>query len=139
MLSSITLIAGSIWLISLSSSPLLSKVILFILIYLSGAYYLAILGVYLIGLSYIIVYIGAIAILFLFIIMICTTSTSASTSATSITPIVLILFVPHYKSTNLGTMSYNSLMDIQNLSLALFSGYFSIILIGVLLTACLTA
>ena len=140
MLSSITIIAGCIWLISLSSSQLLSKVLLFIAIYLCGAYYQAKLGVYQIGLSYIIVYIGAIAILFLFIIMICTTTNASATSATPI--FILLLQVPSYtKSTNLGSMSYlnNSLLDIQNISIYLFSGYFSIILIGVQLTACLTA
>lgn len=96
MFSSITLIAGSILLISLLSCPLLLKVIFFIIIEGAGAYYLSQFGLYFIGLSYMIVYIGAIAILFLFIIMIYSPSISTTTATTTTTlrylPFLTVLY-----------------------------------------------
>lgn len=47
-------------------------------IYLLGAYFLASLGLYFIALSYIIVYIGAVAILFIFIIMVSNSTSGAA-------------------------------------------------------------
>lgn len=142
MLSSIILIAGCSYAISFGSDILLNKVLLFIAIYLCGAYYLINLGLYFIALSYVIVYIGAIAILFLFIIMIC--SSNENTSQTRFKPSIFLFFIcglwysgPSSIYTIYQTNYMSLLLDIQNLSIFLFNWPTTIILIGILLTSCL--
>lgn len=57
--------------INLKTGSLLSRIVILIGLYLCGSIYFIYLDLYFLGLTYIIVYVGAIAILFLFILMIC--------------------------------------------------------------------
>ncbi|TIC40749.1 hypothetical protein E3Q06_04463 [Wallemia mellicola] len=66
LLSALAMISGVM--VITSKSPV-SSVLFLVSVFVNSACYLVILGVGFIGLSYLIVYVGAIAILFLFVIM----------------------------------------------------------------------
>lgn len=118
------------WLISFADIPLLNKILLFIIIYIVGAYHLSLLDQYFLAISYVIVYIGAIAILFIFIIMIC--SSNDSNQESYIYPILFgIVFVLLPTENSLYTiMSLNYLIsatpihDIINLSVIIFNSWY---------------
>jgi NADH:ubiquinone oxidoreductase subunit 6 (subunit J) len=147
VLSSLLCIFASIWFVSFGRPVLLNKVLLLITIYFFGAIFLAQFHLYFVAFSYIIVYIGAIAILFLFIIMICDSSTpsSAFSPTYGLFLIPFLLIINESKSTSLAVI-WNSnyfkttfeLFDINSLSIVMFNGWpFIIILVGILLTSCL--
>lgn len=137
------IIGSCIWLIYGSFAPL-NKILLFITIYIAGAYYLILLDQYFLALSYVIVYIGAIAILFIFIIMICNTTEDTSVDTVDIGfifPIFIVFFTGTksdiFQINDINNMSLNTMLDIQNLSLIVFDWYITILLIGLLLTSCI--
>lgn len=129
------------------TSKLMSVILVFGIIVILGAAVLAALGSYFIALTYIIVYIGAIAILFLFIIMI---YDGQPFNSTSFQPLYVLLLSsatfgwPSAVFPGLFQISQSSallgaeLWDIQSLSIFMFNGWgVGIILIGILLTSTL--
>lgn len=146
MLSSIIIIGSCIWFIN-NLDTLLNKILLFIAIYISGSYYQISLGVYFIALSYIIVYIGAIAIQFQFIIMIVSPTPTLSQASSPLIQLGFIslgaLGTPTQYVGNITGKSwlaeYTGLVgDLQNLSIFIFNGWpFTTLQLGMLLTSCL--
>lgn len=139
------MIFGCIWLISFGRGALVPTVLYLILIYFFGAIYLAHLNFYFVALSYVIVYIGAIAILFLFIIMICGDSGSKSPTTPPLVAASLLplSFIPHSGSFAAVIWHENivltELLDINSLSIVMFNGWpvITALLVGILLTSCL--
>ncbi len=132
-------------LINFTNVTQLNKVLLLICIYLLGAIYLIQLNSYFVALSYIIVYIGAIAILFLFIIMIYNSTSKGrviNQNYQLISGPILLLSLAAPTTTTLtlssSLLKLNNQLDIQSLSIIMFNGWpLIIILIGILLTSCL--
>ena len=99
----------------ISKNPIVS-VLFLIGLFLSIACYLLVLGINFIGLSYLLVYVGAVSILFLFILMLINVRVSELLSETSnsipLTIVIAISFnYPVYQLLPLNTFSYNSYND----------------------------
>jgi len=129
-----------IWLsINVIESNLLSKVIMLILFYLLGSIFILYLDLYFLGLTYIIIYCGAIAILFLFVLMISPNiiikdSTTGPKLAYGPRLAFIFLILGPLAHINGGAeglyqLTYNSWLclwpvtDLTNITLILFNGY----------------
>jgi NADH-ubiquinone oxidoreductase chain 6 len=96
ILSLVAVLSGI--LVIISKNPIVS-VLFLIGLFLSMASYLIILGLNFIGLSYLLVYVGAVSILFLFILMLINVRISELLSNTSNSiplAILIILFIKYY-------------------------------------------
>lgn len=135
-------------LILLDISPI-QKIFILILLYILGSLLMLILDNYYLGLTYIIIYVGAIAILFQFIIMMMNIQyinqkdQNKNKLKLLIFFIIILLLLPYlynidtniYNYLNLQwTYNYIKLYDIHIISIFLYSGYnISILIIGQIL------
>src|SRR6266487_2776819 len=117
----------------ISKNPIVS-VLFLIGLFLSISSYLIILGINFIGLSYLLVYVGAVSILFLFILMLINVRVSELLSDTSNSiPLAVIISVafnyPLYEILPYGISSFNSyIFDISNSLTKIFykdNGFFN--------------
>jgi NADH-ubiquinone oxidoreductase chain 6 len=154
MIISLTMLFISLLFVSAIRSSDLTRVIYLILLYTLGGIYLAYLDLYYVGLTYIIVYVGAIAILFLFILMIIQTDSTVqlssflSVSLPSVTigmglgfiflwlswvpegDMIRIMYESNWYKYSYGTC----LSDIHNLSILLMGTYnLILLLLGIIL------
>ena len=97
----------------ISKNPIVS-VLFLIGLFLSIACYLLVLGISFIGLSYLLVYVGAVSILFLFILMLINVRISELSSGTSNT-IPLILMIAVYFNYPLSELLPANPLSIYNL------------------------
>lgn len=87
-------------LVIISKNPIIS-VLFLITLFLSISCYLLVLGLNFIGLSYLLVYVGAVSILFLFILMLINIRVSELTNETSNSiPLAIIIIMGFYSSIN---------------------------------------
>src|SRR5271167_2327482 len=115
ILSIISVLSGI--LVIISKNPIIS-VLFLIGLFLSIASYLMILGLSFIGLSYLLVYIGAVSILFLFILMLINVRISELLSDTSSSiPLAIIITIAFNYSVNniLPYILANNNYDISNI------------------------
>ena len=108
---SLTSVLSGIFVI-ISKNPIVS-VLFLIGLFLSIACYLLVLGINFIGLSYLLVYVGAVSILFLFILMLINVRVSELVSETSNSiPLAMVIAVsfnyPVYQVLPLNTLNYDS-------------------------------
>jgi NADH-ubiquinone oxidoreductase chain 6 len=117
IISLVSIISGIF--VIISKNPIIS-VLFLIGLFLSISSYLIILGINFIGLSYLLVYVGAVSILFLFILMLINVRISELLSDTSNSiPLAVIISVafnyPLYDILPYGISSFNSyIFDISN-------------------------
>jgi NADH-ubiquinone oxidoreductase chain 6 len=117
IISIISIISGIF--VIISKNPIIS-VLFLIGLFLSISSYLIILGINFIGLSYLLVYVGAVSILFLFILMLINVRISELLSNTSNSiPLAVIISVvfnyPLYEILPYGISSFNSyIFDLSN-------------------------
>src|SRR5690348_14909064 len=119
-------------LVIISKNPVVS-VLFLIGLFLSIASYLIILGLNFIGLSYLLVYVGAVSILFLFILMLINVRISELLSNTSNSiPLAILISIsfiyPVYEILPYCLVSFNTYMDnigdtFSNIYIYLFSKY----------------
>jgi NADH-ubiquinone oxidoreductase chain 6 len=119
-------------LVIISKNPIVS-VLFLIGLFLSIASYLIILGLNFIGLSYLLVYVGAVSILFLFILMLINVRISELLSNTSNSiPLAILISIsfiyPVYEILPYCLVSFNTYMDnigdtFSNIYIYLFSKY----------------
>ena len=130
ILSLIAILCGI--LVIISKNPIVS-VLFLIGLFLSIASYLIILGLNFIGLSYLLVYVGAVSILFLFILMLINVRISELLSNTSNSiPLAILISIsfiyPVYEILPYCLVSFNTYMDnigdtCSNIYIYLFSKY----------------
>jgi NADH-ubiquinone oxidoreductase chain 6 len=130
ILSLIAILCGI--LVIISKNPIVS-VLFLIGLFLSIASYLIILGLNFIGLSYLLVYVGAVSILFLFILMLINVRISELLSNTSNSiPLAILISIsfiyPVYEILPYCLVSFNTYMDnigdtFSNIYIYLFSKY----------------
>jgi NADH-ubiquinone oxidoreductase chain 6 len=133
ILSLIAILCGI--LVIISKNPIVS-VLFLIGLFLSIASYLIILGLNFIGLSYLLVYVGAVSILFLFILMLINVRISELLSNTSnsipLAVLISISFIyPVYEILPYCLVSFNTYMDniadtCSNIYIYLFSKYLNL-------------
>lgn len=117
IISIISIISGIF--VIISKNPIIS-VLFLIGLFLSISSYLIILGINFIGLSYLLVYVGAVSILFLFILMLINVRISELLSNTSNSiPLAVIISIafnyPLYEILPYGISSFNSyIFDLSN-------------------------
>ena len=117
IISIVSIISGIF--VIISKNPIIS-VLFLIGLFLSISSYLIILGINFIGLSYLLVYVGAVSILFLFILMLINVRISELLSNTSNSiPLAVIISVafnyPLYEILPYGISSFNSyIFDLSN-------------------------
>jgi NADH-ubiquinone oxidoreductase chain 6 len=128
ILSLIAILCGI--LVIVSKNPIVS-VLFLIGLFLSIASYLIILGLNFIGLSYLLVYVGAVSILFLFILMLINVRISELLSNTS-NSIPLAIFIaisfsyPVYQILPYGFVAFNTyILNLNNISYTIYSYFFS--------------
>src|ERR1700712_647797 len=98
LISLISILCGI--LVIISKNPVVS-VLFLIGLFLSISTYLLVLGLNFIGLSYLLVYVGAVSILFLFILMLINIRVSELTNETSNSiPLAIIIIMGFYSSIN---------------------------------------
>lgn len=122
---------------------LLMRIVLFIFLYLSGGVLLSYQDLYYLGLTYIIVYVGAIAIQFLFILMILNINQSSQRilKRSQVFSALLTYATVQAQKTDISYVlptswfvEYWTVNDIYSLSQILFLGYSSLLLyLGILL------
>src|SRR5271155_5837979 len=118
IISIISIISGI--LVITSKNPIVS-VLFLIALFLSISSYLIIIGINFIGLSYLLVYVGAVSILFLFILMLINVRISELLSNTSNSiPLALIITIsfnyPVYKILPFSITTFNSYnIDLNNI------------------------
>ena len=137
------LIGGS-FLILFNISPI-HKIFLLILLYLLGSIIILYLDNYYQGLTYIIIYVGAIAILFLFVLMMMNLKNMNQVSYNSYLFFLFLFFLllPYIQDNEINIYniiikdyiySYIKLYDIQLVSIFLYNGlYINILILGLLL------
>jgi len=108
-----------------SKNPVIS-VIFLISLFINAACYLIIIGVGFIGISYIIVYIGAIAVLFLFVIMMINIKTTdileTGSQYTKTIPLALSVgFLFIYQIYNIIPFSFNNLTELPEVVYVYYS------------------
>ena len=116
LLSGISILNGI--LVIVSKNPVIS-VLFLISLFLSIAIYLIILGISFIGLSYLLVYVGAVSILFLFILMLINVRISELSSQTSNSiPLALIIAIcfnyPFFKLLPYSIFHFNYYYNLNN-------------------------
>lgn len=129
-------------LILIDISPM-QKIFILILLYILGSLIMIILDNYYIGLTYIIIYVGAIAILFQFVIMMMNIQSISSSKYNNLLLFLLPLLLPYLLNNdsmilnylNINWMySYVKLYTINLVSILLYSGqYIYIFIIGIIL------
>jgi NADH-ubiquinone oxidoreductase chain 6 len=128
IISIISIISGIF--VIISKNPIIS-VLFLIGLFLSISSYLIILGINFIGLSYLLVYVGAVSILFLFILMLINVRISELLSDTSSNiPLAVLIIIafnyPIYKMLPNSIVSFNSYtIDLNNSFINIFYNSYS--------------
>jgi NADH-ubiquinone oxidoreductase chain 6 len=131
LLSIISIISGIF--VIISKNPIIS-VLFLICLFLGISAYLLILGINFIGLSYLLVYVGAVSILFLFILMLINVRISELHSNTTNSIALAIIITIFFNSFSYGVLSYSgkiinnfffNISDIINNNIFFFIGNFS--------------
>jgi NADH-ubiquinone oxidoreductase chain 6 len=129
ILSLVAILCGI--LVIISKNPIVS-VLFLIGLFLSIASYLIILGLNFIGLSYLLVYVGAVSILFLFILMLINVRTSELLSNTS-NSIPLAIFIsisfsyPVYEILPYSIVAFTYIVNINNTYSVIYNYFFNLI------------